>query len=156
MLQTHISLVLNKTLYTHQTLPSDQDATKNTIELATNDDDNSGGSSGGGSGGSNSSPSLSITKSTKEIAEDESSANFSREVLSSADLKALLPTQKMRFMKVSYSALFVRVFCLNCGGYGGGSVHGWGKKEREAVNWGEICVFWIVYHETISSSSSYS
>ena len=43
------------------------------------------------------SPSL---KSPKELAAIASSADFSKGVSKSADLKALLPTQKMRFMKV--------------------------------------------------------
>jgi len=39
-------------------------------------------------------------KSQKELAAEASSADFGREVKSSTDLKALLPTQKMRFMKL--------------------------------------------------------
>jgi len=39
-------------------------------------------------------------KSAKELAADASSGDFSRPVGASADLKALLPTQKMRFMKL--------------------------------------------------------
>lgn len=43
-----------------------------------------------------------VLKSEKELAAIASSADFSAGVSSSADLKALLPTQKMRFMKVRY------------------------------------------------------
>jgi len=55
-----------------------------------------GGVDGGdGEGGSATRP-----KSDKEYAADASSADFSQAVKYSSDLKALLPTQKMRFMKL--------------------------------------------------------
>ena len=49
------------------------------------------------------SPSL---KSPKELAAIASSADFSKRISKSADLKALLPTQKMRFMKVTICTVF--------------------------------------------------